>query len=63
MTDDFIPTDWITTAEAAELSGYSPAHVRRLANRDLVEARKLAHAWLVERENLYAALLLRLYPS
>ena len=27
---DFNPTEWITTKEAAELTGYDDAHIRRL---------------------------------
>ena len=30
MSDDFNPTEWITTKEAAELTGYDDAHIRRL---------------------------------
>jgi len=30
MPDDFNPTEWITTAEAAELTGYHVKYVRRL---------------------------------
>jgi hypothetical protein len=30
MTEDFNLTEWITAKEAAELTGYDPAHVRLL---------------------------------
>ncbi len=33
-------TEWITTAEAAELTGYSVKHLRRLIRRGRAKARK-----------------------
>jgi len=33
--------DWITTAVAAESSGYDPEHVRRLARAGKIEAKKM----------------------
>jgi len=49
-----IAEGWIGMAEAAELSGYSPAYVRQLANRGRVEARKVGRDWLIERGSLEA---------
>lgn len=41
MTDDFNPTEWITTKEAAEFTGYDCAHIRRLAREGRIEAEKV----------------------
>ncbi len=35
MSADAIPSEWITTKEAAKLTGYSPGHIRQLIARDL----------------------------
>lgn len=45
---------WITTAEAAALTGYSPAYVRWLARMGRVRARKVTRDWLVSREDVLA---------
>ncbi|MBN1815440.1 MAG: helix-turn-helix domain-containing protein [Anaerolineae bacterium] len=45
---------WITTDEAQELTGYSIAYLRRLANRGDIEARKVGRDWLIWRESLLA---------
>ena len=47
------PADgWITTTEAAEITGYSIAYMRQLANRGRIEARKVGRDWLIERTSL-----------
>lgn len=46
--------DWITTQEAAQLSGYHPDHLRRLIRGGLVKARKFGIVWQVERKSLIA---------
>ena len=43
---------WITTEEAAKLTGYVPAYLRRLAGQGQVEARKVGRDWLINRESL-----------
>ena len=45
---------WITTGDAAALTGYARGTVRRLAGRGLVEAVKVGRDWLVNRESLLA---------
>jgi excisionase family DNA binding protein len=52
MELELIPTGWIDTAEAAELSGYTRVHVRRLAKDEKIEARKVGRDWLINRESL-----------
>ena len=49
-----IGTTWITTTEAAELTGYSPAYMRTLARRGRVTALKAGRDWLISRESLLA---------
>jgi excisionase family DNA binding protein len=44
--------DWITTQEAAELSGYHPEHLRRLLKRGDIEGRKVSIVWLINRRSL-----------
>lgn len=44
--------EWITTQEAAELSGYHPEHLRRLMKERKIEARKFGPLWQVSRESL-----------
>jgi excisionase family DNA binding protein len=46
--------DWITTAEAAKLSGYTLYHVRRLITSDKLKARKWGPVWQVSRRALLA---------
>jgi excisionase family DNA binding protein len=45
---------WVTTTEAAEITGYSITYMRQLANRDRIEARKVGRDWLIERTSLLA---------
>ena len=47
-----IGEEWITTQEAAELSGYHPDHLRRLIRAGEIRARKLSFLWLVSRQSL-----------
>lgn len=54
MPDDFNPTEWITTAEAAELTGYSDFHIRRLARKDKIKGRKFGRDWMINRESILA---------
>ena len=47
-------TDWITTAEAAELSGYTLYHLRYLIKVGKVKAKKWGREWQVSRKSLLA---------
>ena len=40
--------EWITTEEAAELSGYHPEYVRRLARRGKIGAEKKGRDWWID---------------
>jgi excisionase family DNA binding protein len=49
-----MPEDWITTAEAAQLSGYHVNHVRRLIVAGKVRARKFGPVWQVSKSDFLA---------
>lgn len=44
--------EWITTAEATELSGYDREYIRRLMRNKKVNARKFGTIWQINRESL-----------
>jgi excisionase family DNA binding protein len=46
--------DWLTTEQAAELSGYHIVHVRKLLLSGKLHGRKWGQAWQVSRESLLA---------
>ena len=48
--------DWITTAEAAQITGYHPVHIRRLAITGKINAQRFGRAWMVSRASLVAYL-------
>jgi excisionase family DNA binding protein len=54
MSNDFNPTEWITTNKAAELTGYSVSHFRTLAGRGRVKARKLGRDWILDKAEVIA---------
>ena len=43
---------WITTTEAAEISGYHPEHIRRLIRQQKIAARKFGIVWQVNRNSI-----------
>ena len=49
-----MPEEWITTAEAAELTGYTRRHVRQLITMGLVNGRKFGDVWQVNKASLVA---------
>jgi hypothetical protein len=44
--------DWLTSYEAANLSGYNPDYIRQLIRTKKVLGRKWAQAWQVNRQSL-----------
>jgi excisionase family DNA binding protein len=46
--------DWITTAEAAKLSGYTVQHVRELLTAGAVKGQRFGNVWQVSRRSLLA---------
>jgi excisionase family DNA binding protein len=57
--------DWITTKEAAELTGYTSAHIRQLIKRGKLQAHKLGRDWFLNRGEVvaYAEKMQRLGPA
>lgn len=47
-----IGEDWLTTNDAAALTGYTQAYMRQLALRGLIPAVKAGRDWLLERKAL-----------
>lgn len=45
-------TEWITTKEAAELSGYHSEYVRQLIREGKIGAQKFGEVWQVNRKSL-----------
>lgn len=50
--------DYITTDEAAEISGYHVNYIRRIMRQGKVKGRKIGLVWLIERDSLQAYLTL-----
>lgn len=46
--------DWITTTEAAEISGYTRQHVRLLITSGKVKGQRFGREWQVSRSSLLA---------
>ena len=46
--------NWLSTYEAAELSGYHPDYIRRLIRSGGVIGKKWGSAWMVDKESLLA---------
>lgn len=44
--------EWITTDEAAEISGYHPEYVRKLAKAGKIGAEKKGRDWWIDRDKL-----------
>ena len=44
--------EWITTQEAADLSGYHVNYIRKLIRRGDIRGRKVSIVWLVDRPSL-----------
>jgi excisionase family DNA binding protein len=65
MAKDFNPTEWITTAEAAELTGYASAYFRQLIKRGRLQAQKRGRDWFLDRAEVlaYAEEMERLGPK
>jgi excisionase family DNA binding protein len=44
--------DWLTIREAAELTGYNQAHIRRLLRQGKIACQKFGVVWMVEKPDL-----------
>lgn len=45
---------WITTVQAAEMSGYHAEHIRDLLRSNRIKARKFGQVWQVDQASLLA---------
>jgi excisionase family DNA binding protein len=45
-----IEPGWVTTNEAAEATGYTPAYFRQLARRGVIPAERVGRDWFVSLE-------------
>lgn len=52
MANDFDPTQWITTGEAAELTGYSASNFRKAIGKLLLRAEKHGRDWFLDRREV-----------
>jgi excisionase family DNA binding protein len=52
MNQNFNPSEWITTKEAAKLTGYTMARFRQLAKEGAVEAKKLGRDWFLDKQSV-----------
>lgn len=46
--------DWITTRQAAELTGYTLRHIRELVTAGAVKGQRFGNVWQVSRRSLLA---------
>jgi excisionase family DNA binding protein len=46
--------EWITTAEAAELTGYNLEYIRQMIRRRVIVAEKKGRDWWVDRASIEA---------
>ena len=44
--------EWLTTAEAAELSGYNLQYIRRLIRTGRIDSRRFGDVWQVNQRSL-----------
>lgn len=49
-------TEWITTKEAAEISGYHPVYLRELIRDGKVHGQKFGIVWQVNKQSLLSYL-------
>jgi excisionase family DNA binding protein len=54
MPDDFNPTEWITTAEAAQLTGYNARYLRQLVNEGKIRSVKRGGIFWLDRSSAAA---------
>lgn len=45
---------WITTTQAAQITGYNPEHIRRLVRAGKVASKKWGKEWMIEQASLLA---------
>jgi len=55
--------EWITTTEAARISGYHIEHIRRLIRGGHINARKWGKEWMVDKLSLFDYLKKEIKPG
>lgn len=65
MTEQPTPTEWITTQEAAELTGYHVNYIRRLVKWNRIRGAKRGRDWWIDKASVLAYLeeMKRLGPA
>lgn len=53
-TENFNPVEWITTKEAADLTGYATAYFRQLIKRSRLQAKKRGRDWFLKKAEVLA---------
>ena len=51
---DFSPTEWITTREAAEATGYTADYFRKAVKRNLLRGQKCGRDWFLSKAEVLA---------
>jgi excisionase family DNA binding protein len=54
MIDELNPNRWITTSEAAELTGYTAAYFRQLISRGRLQGKKRGRDWFLDKIEVLA---------
>ena len=54
---------WVTTTEAAQISGYHVEHIRRLIRDGHILARKWGKEWMVDKSSLLDYLKIEKKPG
>ena len=54
MPDTFNPQEWITTTEAAKLTGYTSAYFRQLVRREKLQGQKRGRDWFFQKSEVEA---------
>jgi excisionase family DNA binding protein len=65
MSEKFDPSNWITTTQAAELTGYTPGYFRKAIKRGRLQGQKLGRDWILLKKEVeaYAEKMRRLGPQ
>jgi excisionase family DNA binding protein len=54
MSEDCNPVQWVTTTEAAELTGYTADYFRKAIKRGLLHGRKRGRDWFLSKDEVVA---------
>jgi excisionase family DNA binding protein len=64
MPDEFDPKEWLTTSEAAELTGYTTRYFRKAVSKGRLHGIKRGRDWFLSKKEVlaYAEEMRRLGP-